>query len=269
MPRNWEYEAGVVWPMLVQAAASNSTIFYDQIAKIINTNPLSVGRALGPIQDYCMDHRLPPLTSIVISKATSEPGGGFIAWDIQNLPAAHQAVYNFNWSSLVNPYGGLRSNDTTDSLAQDLIKNTTSASQVFAKVPVRGIAQIVFRKALLKLYRGQCAFCGITFEDVLDASHIKPWHECSNQEKLDVRNGLLLCASHHRLFDAGLITINKSYQVYYFDASMSKGSYSQFDQTMTVNLHSKNAFLPSQQQYRPAECYLDRHYILQEWDDLV
>ena len=37
-------------------------------------------------------------------------------------------------------------------------------------------------------------------------SHIKPWADSDEKEKLDVDNGLLLCPAHDRLFDKGFIT---------------------------------------------------------------
>ncbi|WP_245431366.1 HNH endonuclease signature motif containing protein, partial [Rhodoplanes roseus] len=36
---------------------------------------------------------------------------------------------------------------------------------------------------------------GCEVEDVLRASHIKPWRDASDQERLDPRNGLLLSAT--------------------------------------------------------------------------
>lgn len=38
------------------------------------------------------------------------------------------------------------------------------------------------------------------------ASHIKPWRKCSNKERLDPQNGLLLTARINALFDCGLIS---------------------------------------------------------------
>jgi len=38
------------------------------------------------------------------------------------------------------------------------------------------------------------------------ASHIKPWSACTNEERLDTRNGLLLSALMDKLFDRYFIT---------------------------------------------------------------
>ena len=42
--------------------------------------------------------------------------------------------------------------------------------------------------------------------EVLRASHIKPWKDCNNGERLDGDNGLLLVANIDALFDRGLIS---------------------------------------------------------------
>ncbi|MGX1902436.1 HNH endonuclease [Thermolongibacillus altinsuensis] len=56
----------------------------------------------------------------------------------------------------------------------------------------------------------KCKLCGLSFEDVLIASHIKPWSECkdSEWERIDPYNGFLLCPTHDALFDKNLITFN-------------------------------------------------------------
>jgi hypothetical protein len=45
---------------------------------------------------------------------------------------------------------------------------------------------------------------------VIRASHIKPWRDASNAERLDPENGLPLIASLDALFDAGLISFGSS-----------------------------------------------------------
>lgn len=66
-------------------------------------------------------------------------------------------------------------------------------------------AQSEFRRNLLNKYNS-CFICNLSFEPLLIASHIKPWSLCSNRERLDVNNGLLLCTHHDKLFDKGYIT---------------------------------------------------------------
>ncbi|MCJ7989307.1 HNH endonuclease [Priestia sp. OVS21] len=41
---------------------------------------------------------------------------------------------------------------------------------------------------------------------LLIASHIKPWKDSNDKERLDLNNGLLLCPNHDWLFDKGYIS---------------------------------------------------------------
>lgn len=53
---------------------------------------------------------------------------------------------------------------------------------------------------------GGCCVTGCNIREVLRASHIKPWKDCNNAERLDGDNGLLLVANIDALFDRGLIS---------------------------------------------------------------
>lgn len=70
------------------------------------------------------------------------------------------------------------------------------------------IGQGPFRNDLLR-YWGSCAVTGISEPSVLRASHIKPWRDSTNEERLDPNNGLLLAAHIDALFDAGLVTFEE------------------------------------------------------------
>ena len=67
-----------------------------------------------------------------------------------------------------------------------------------------------FRERVLRAYGFHCAVCGIQLK-LIDASHIIPVsHESSTDE---TRNGLALCALHHRAYDHALITVAEDYTV--------------------------------------------------------
>jgi hypothetical protein len=68
------------------------------------------------------------------------------------------------------------------------------------------VGQGEFRKSLIKAYGAKCPITGIENEKLLVASHIKPWNKCTNAERLDPDNGILLSALADRLFDQGLVT---------------------------------------------------------------
>lgn len=61
------------------------------------------------------------------------------------------------------------------------------------------IGQGIFRQQLIQLWGG-CSVTGFKNEKFLKASHIKPWRDSSNQERLDKYNGLLLVPNLDRSF---------------------------------------------------------------------
>ena len=66
------------------------------------------------------------------------------------------------------------------------------------------IGQGAFRLTLTDAYRRRCALTGESTLPVLEAAHIVPY---SNEGTHEVRNGILLRADFHKLFDAGLVSV--------------------------------------------------------------
>ena len=67
------------------------------------------------------------------------------------------------------------------------------------------IGQGRWRQDLLRHWSGLCAVSGLDVEALLRASHIKPWRDADNRERLDVSNGMILGPAYDAAFDAGLI----------------------------------------------------------------
>src|SRR5262249_26248217 len=63
-----------------------------------------------------------------------------------------------------------------------------------------------FRNALMDYWGGRCPLTGITDPALLRASHIIPWSDCDDAQRLDVHNGLLLSALWDAAFDCGLVS---------------------------------------------------------------
>jgi putative restriction endonuclease len=70
------------------------------------------------------------------------------------------------------------------------------------------IGQGKFRNELIKYWSG-CSITKIDKVNLLVASHIKPWRESNNFERLDVFNGLLLLPNYDKLFDKGYINFDE------------------------------------------------------------
>lgn len=72
------------------------------------------------------------------------------------------------------------------------------------------VGQGQFRSDLLRLWNRKCAVTGVGTLEVIRASHIKPWSESNDDERLDPENGIPLMANLDALFDEGLISFEDS-----------------------------------------------------------
>lgn len=101
-------------------------------------------------------------------------------------------------------------------LAAEFHKATASLPKTTEaeRLVVQRVGQRLFRDALLKYWNGRCCVTGLAVRELLRASHIKPWAACSSdEERLDVFNGLLLAPHLDALFDQGWITLETDARV--------------------------------------------------------
>ena len=96
---------------------------------------------------------------------------------------------------------------SVDSLRASIANVTSTEREAITK---QRVGQGLFKDLLKNKYHCKCTLCGIQTEQMLVGSHIKPWKDCSDAEKLDVNNGLLLCVHHDALFDKHLISFEDS-----------------------------------------------------------
>lgn len=77
------------------------------------------------------------------------------------------------------------------------------------RLVVQRVGQGLFRGALLDYWQGKCCVTGLDMPELLRASHIRPWARCeTDEQRLDVFNGLLLAPHLDALFDAGLMMVD-------------------------------------------------------------
>ena len=84
-------------------------------------------------------------------------------------------MYGYPWHELPNPFGFAESGTTLEQLAQRLLSKPEESAEVYGRIQNRGMAQVLFRQALLAAYGWRCAFCGLSLEAALQAAHIIPW----------------------------------------------------------------------------------------------
>jgi putative restriction endonuclease len=89
------------------------------------------------------------------------------------------------------------------------------------------IGQHRFASAVLANFAHRCGFCGmhpgpdLERKGLLVASHVKPWRESTNFERLDPTNGIAACPTHDTAFDRGLLWVNGGYRIHYGQALAS------------------------------------------------
>lgn len=84
------------------------------------------------------------------------------------------------------------------------------------------VGQGAYRQSILHRWEYQCAVTGFNKLDILIASHIVPWSEASNDERLDRNNGILLSPTYDALFDRHLITFESSGKIILSEAIETK-----------------------------------------------
>ncbi len=93
-------------------------------------------------------------------------------------------------------------NDIVEIIGEKISINTEKENLVKCR-----IGQGDFRDKLIKHWQG-CSVTGLEQNDILIASHIKPWSQSDNEERLDPFNGLLVLPTLDKLFDKGYISFD-------------------------------------------------------------
>ena len=118
--------------------------------------------------------------------------------------------------------------------------------------------QAAFRESVLDAYEHCCAVCGLAIRVhgalvAIEAAHIR-WH--TSKGPAEVRNGLALCALHHKFFDYGAFTVLSDFKVYISSATEGRG----VDEALRDH-HGRLLFrIPDHADERPGEGYLEWHH---------
>jgi putative restriction endonuclease len=90
-----------IWSVLALAATNRQVLTYDIVARLTGVHRPGLGDLLRPIQQYCVENQLPPLTVLVVSEQTGIPSEGFIA--ALDIPAAQLRVFQHGWLETTAP----------------------------------------------------------------------------------------------------------------------------------------------------------------------
>lgn len=95
------------------------------------------------------------------------------------------------------------------------IQENTSLTETEREAIIKArIGQGMFRDGLIDYWHG-CSISTFSHFDLLIASHIKPWKNANNIERINVYNGLLLLPNYDKLFDRGYISFDDSGKIIY------------------------------------------------------
>lgn len=116
------------------------------------------------------------------------------------------------------------------------------------------LGQSAFRVLVTDAYKRKCAMTGESTLVALEAAHIVPY---AKEGKHDVRNGLLLRADFHKLFDVGLVSVTPDARIKVSpkirEAYFNGKAYYRLDDQPLPNL-------PEQPDNRPDPDRLEWHY---------
>lgn len=175
--------------------------------------------------DFIWVHFSLPISAIcavgkVIGKPKANPSSGTtktvtIKWDWERTKQLQTHPIPYSSHKQRVPVSVVRANAKTQTVLNNWLKGkyppikksvTTNVKFKTAEVQVRQ-GQPEFRLALLAAYDHKCAISGCSTRDALQAAHIKSVAEGGLHS---TRNGLVLRADLHNLFDRGLITIDEN-----------------------------------------------------------
>ncbi|MGO4819059.1 HNH endonuclease [Flavobacterium sp. W22_SRS_FP1] len=111
------------------------------------------------------------------------------------------------------------------------------------------VGQGAYRKRIVYRWEYKCAVTGFNNLNILIASHIVPWSDSNDNERLDVNNGILLSPTYDALFDQHLISFENNGKIILSDTIESQ-AYQKIGLTGKEKILKFNSLNPN---------YLDRH----------
>jgi putative restriction endonuclease len=128
----------------------------------------------------------------------------FLVDYIQSLEPLHDFGQSANDLSILSEVAQNPEINIADIQIQNIARKTTVVSVS------KKLRDVSFRKRVLTAYSYHCAVCGVQLK-LVEAAHIIPVNHDNGTD--ETRNGLALCALHHKAFDQALITVIEDYSI--------------------------------------------------------
>ncbi|HEX8362590.1 MAG TPA: HNH endonuclease [Longimicrobium sp.] len=255
--------ASRTWDVLVGLARDQEVIEYAPLGDLVGQRfALAVRHPLDLIYRQCERRELPPLSVLVVNKGTGLPGPGFALASRDEFAALCNEVFRFDWQLAPNPYEFSTTRVRGTDPVTRLLESPDEAEDVYRLVKDRGAGQVLFREVILKIYSGRCAFSGSAILRALEAAHIVPWSSANPRTRLDMRNGILLTAWHHRLFDHGILTVDDQYRIRVQPGITIRAD---VDRLALDRLNGRMMKLPKNRAHRPDPALIRRRNAMLSW----
>lgn len=124
----------------------------------------------------------------------------------------------------------------------------------YERIVTQRANQSAFRRVVLRYAGNRCCLTGVEDQQLLIASHIKPWSECTPKEKTDVHNALCLNVLHDALFDRHLMTVDADLKAHY-DPGLERAMGEDFFESSVARYERVRIGKHN----RPDERYLEHH----------
>jgi len=180
------------------------------------------------------------LSAKPLDQVSSADEFGAISEKLKQLPgfSNRNARGHLRYSNALDRFAEYLSDDVAADVEEVLADGDTTATEKLTLILSR-VGQGIFRQRLLQHWSGRCAVTGYDQTSLLVASHIQPWRTSTNQERLNLFNGLLLLPNLDRAFDKGLISFDSAGTIL-ISARLSKPSSLGITKSMRVKLEPEH-----------------------------
>lgn len=138
--------AHALWPIVVDSLVRGNAVAMSELAAMTSVNEVTLAPAVALVREF-------------VEAELGTPGALAVTDELTRGPIGLQSEHATVLASLPNPFEYAMAGGSAEELARTLLTNG-GASRVSTVVPVRGAAQMIFRRALLAAYDSRCAFCG-------------------------------------------------------------------------------------------------------------
>lgn len=178
--------------------------FDEKISKKVRTNYISWLRFLSQHHKIDVELNFDKIDTIISIEEKRKNERNFYTKDkdLSNFKSSLRKYLKYLKEDYLTKTAELIKKEELEIDNNSKITTTEKESIILSRV-----GQGNFRKDLIKYWNG-CSISNFEKTGLLIASHIKPWKESSNTERLDSYNGLLLLPNYDKLFDRGYINFD-------------------------------------------------------------